>query len=148
MRAAFLVSLLLLSVFYAVLAFTSLNFLSATGRIAPGFFPQIIATLLVACTLYSTVIAFRGHENDEPISSDWQVSLGVAAMVGLLILTCQWLGALPGMVLFMLLSLSVLNRGRHMTNFLVGVLLPAGLFALFRYSLNASMPPGMLGLPL
>lgn len=148
MRAAFLVALLLVSVFYAALAFTDLNFLSATGRIAPGFFPQIIGTLLVAFTLYSTAVAFRHHASDEPVSADWRVALGVVAMVGVLILACQWLGALPGMMVFMLLALSVLNRGRYLTNVLVGVLLPAGLFALFRYSLNASMPRGVLDLPL
>lgn len=146
MKTVFLVALLLLSVFYAVLAFTGLNFLSPTGRIAPGFFPQIIGTLLVALTLYSTIIAFRRRQSDEPVASDWQDAAGVVAMVVVLILASHWLGALPGMVLFMLLALSVLNRGQHVTNVLVGVLLPVGLFALFRYSLNASMPPGTLGL--
>lgn len=148
MRAAFLVALLLLSVFYAVLAFTGLNFLSATGRIGPGFFPQIIGGLLVAFTLHSTVVEFRRRHSDEPISSDWKVTLGVAGMLLLLVLASHYLGALPGMIIFMLLSLVVLNRGRHVTNLAVGLLLPVGLFSLFRYWLNAAMPPGMLGLPL
>lgn len=148
MRAAFLVTLLLLSVFYAALAFVNFNFLSPTGRIAPGFFPQIISTLLVGMTLYCTAIEFRRKDADEPVSEDWRVVLGVLSMVFFLILACHWLGALPAMVLFMLLSLSVLNRGRHLTNVLVGVLLPVGIYTLFRYSLNAAMPPGMLGLPL
>lgn len=144
MRLAFLVALLLASVFYAALAFNDLNFLSARGRIGPGFFPQIIGALLVAITLYSTVVEFRHRDGGESISPDWRTSAGVAAMLILLIATSHWLGALPGMIIFMLLALSVLNRGRHATNLLVGVLLPVGLFALFRFWLNAAMPPGML----
>jgi len=142
MRLAFLVALLLLSVFYAVLSFGDLNFLSARGRIGPGFFPQIIATLLVAFTLYSTILEFRHRSGDEEISSDWRISASVAGMLVLLIVSSHWLGALPGMIIFMLLALTVLNRGRHVTNLLVGVLLPVGLFSLFRFWLNAAMPPG------
>lgn len=148
MRLAFLVALLLLSTFYAVLAFTDLNFLSARGRIAPGFFPQIIGSLLVAFTLYSAIVEFRRGNSDEQISLDWGITVVVAAMLALLIATSHWLGALPGMVIFMLLSLSVLNRGRHLTNLLVGVLLPVGLFSLFRFWLNAAMPPGVFGFAL
>lgn len=143
MRLAFLVALLLLSAFYAALAFGDLNFLSARGRIAPGFFPQIIASLLVALTLHSVAVEFRRREDSEYISSDWRVAASVAAMVTLLISASHWLGALPGMIIFMLLALSVLNRGRHVTNVLVGILMPAGLFYLFRFWLNAAMPPGV-----
>jgi putative tricarboxylic transport membrane protein len=145
MRLAFLVALLLLSVFYAGLAFNDLNFLSARGRIAPGFFPQIIGSLLVALTLYSTIVEFRRRDSDERISLDWGITALVVVMLALFIAASHLLGALPGMIIFMLLSLSVLNRGRHVTNLLVGVLLPVGLFTLFRFWLNAAMPPGIFG---
>lgn len=145
MRLVFLVALLLLSTFYTALAFTDLNFLSARGRIAPGFFPQIIGSLLVAFTLYSAIDEFRRPDRDERISLDWGITAVVAAMLALFIATSHLLGALPGMIIFMLLALSVLNRGRHLTNLLVGVLLPAGLFTLFRFWLNAAMPPGVFG---
>ncbi len=143
MRFVFLVALLLLSVFYAALAFNDLNFLSPRGRIAPGFFPQIIASLLVAFTFYSTIVEFRRRHSDDRLSLDWGITAIVAAMLVLLIATSHWLGALPGMIIFMVLALSVLNRGRHVTNLLIGVLLPVGLFTLFRFWLNAAMPPGM-----
>lgn len=146
MRTAFTTSLLLLSVFYTAIAFADLNFLSARGRIAPGFFPQIIGVLLVAFTLHTAVVEFRRRHSDEPMSADWRVTISVVGMLAVLILASHWLGALLGMVIFMLLALSVLNRGRYLTNVLVGVLLPVGMFALFRYSLNAAMPPGMIGL--
>ena len=148
MRAAFMLILLLLSVSYTGYAISELAFLGIRGRIGPGFFPQIIGVLLVGFTLYGTIMEFRRRRSDEALSDDWRVMVGVVAMSGVLIVACHYLGALPGMVLFMLLALSSLNRGRHVTNVLVATLLPVGIYALFRYSLNATMPPGMLGLPL
>jgi putative tricarboxylic transport membrane protein len=145
MRLAFLVVLLLLSMLYAAFAFGDLNFVSARGRIGPGFFPQIIASLLVAITLYTVLCELRHRQQDEEVSSDWRVAASVAATLVLLIVASHWLGALPGMVIFMLISLTLLNRGRHVTNLLVGTLLPAGLFFLFRYWLNAALPPGIFG---
>ena len=147
MRIVFTVTLLLLSVGYAAFAFSELNFLSARGRIGPGFFPQIIGGLLVAFTLYNTIVEFRTRRSDDVVSADFPVTIGVIVMLAGFIMASHWLGALPGMILFMLVTLSVLNRGGHLTNVLVGVLLPVGMFVLFRYSLNAAMPPGMLGLP-
>lgn len=145
MRLVFLVALLLLSAFYAALAFNDFDFLSPRGRIAPGFFPQIISSLLVALTLYSTIVEFRRRHSDERLSQDWGITAIVAAMLVLLIGGSHWLGALPGMIIFMVLALTVLNRGRHATNLLIGVLLPVGLFTLFRFWLNAAMPPGVFG---
>lgn len=147
MRIVFTVTLLLLSVGYAAFAFADLNFLSPRGRIAPGFFPQIIGGLLVAFTLYNTIVEFRNRDADETISVDFPITIGVVVMLAGFIMASHWLGALPGMILFMLVTLSVLNRGNHLTNVLVGILLPVGMFVLFRYSLNAAMPPGMIGLP-
>jgi hypothetical protein len=46
----------------------------------------------------------------------------------------------------MLTTLSVLNRGRMLQNIAVSVGLPVVLFLLFDVWLNASMPPGVLGL--
>ena len=145
MRLMFLGFLLLLSTVFAVFAFSDLNFVSARGRIGPGFFPQIIATLLVAITLYSTLREFRHREQDAEVSSDWRVAASVAATVVLLILSSHWLGALPGMVIFMVAALYLLNPGRHATNLLVGILLPAGLFFMFRFWLNAALPRGIFG---
>jgi hypothetical protein len=41
----------------------------------------------------------------------------------------------------------VLNRGKTVQNVAVSVGLPVALFLLFDVWLNASMPPGLLGLP-
>ncbi len=148
MRAVFTIVLLMLSVFYTGFAISELQFLGARGRIGPGFFPQIIGVLLVALVLYNAIIEFRRRHSEEPIAIDWTATLGVAGLSAVLILACHWLGALPGMILFMISALFAFNRGRHLTNILVGALLPIGIFTLFRYALNATLPPGMLGLPL
>lgn len=147
MRIVFTSSLLLLSVFFTAMAFADLNFLSARGRIAPGFFPQIVGTLLVVFTLYAVIDDYRRRDTEAQITSDWRVTAVVVTLVAILIVGSHYMGALAGMVIFMLLALSILNKGRHLTNVLVGVILPVGLFTLFRYTLNASLPPGMLGLP-
>ncbi len=140
--------LLMLSVFYAGFAISELQFLGVLGRIGPGFFPQTIGVLLVALVLYSTIIEFRRRDSEAPIAIGWKATAGIAGLSAVLILACHWLGALPGMIVFMVLALSAFNRGRHLTNILVGALLPIGIFALFRYPLNAALPPGILDLPL
>jgi hypothetical protein len=148
MRAIFMLVLLMLSVFYAGFAISELQFLGVRGRIGPGFFPQTIGVLLVALMLYSAIMEFRQRHTEEPIAIDWKAASGVAGLSAVLFLACHWLGALPGMILFMVMALSTFNRGRHLTNVLVGALLPIGIYALFRYPLNAALPPGMFGLPL
>lgn len=148
MRIAFLLALLALSVFYTALAFIDHEFLSARGRIAPGFFPQIIGTLLTVFLIFATTEAVKKNRNESVAGSNIMVSGGISLMVGLLILTSHYLGALPGMLIFMLLALFTLNRGRYVTNLALGILLPVGLYSLFRFTLNAALPPGMLGLPL
>ena len=148
MRAGFTLALLVPAAFYAILAFNGLNFLSPAGRIGPGFFPQIIGALLVAMCLYSLVSDLEQRDHDEPVSRLWLVVAVVAALSGLLVAAIYVLGALPGMILFMLLALSYLNRGRHLQNALLGAALPIAIFVLFRYGLNATMPDGILGLSL
>ena len=68
MRLVFTSSLLLISVFFTAMAFADLNFLSARGRIAPGFFPQIIGTLLVIFLLYAVAHDFRRRDDDDAVT--------------------------------------------------------------------------------
>jgi hypothetical protein len=51
------------------------------------------------------------------------------------------------MVVYMLATLSVLNRGRTMQNVAISVGFPLALFLLFDRWLNASIPSDALGLP-
>ena len=48
------------------------------------------------------------------------------------------------MVAFLLATLTVLNRGRHVQNLAVAVLLPTAIYLLFDVWLNAAIPRGMI----
>lgn len=146
MRAAFTLALLALAVAYTMMAFDGLAFLSARGRIGPGFFPRIVGVLLIVACLYSLAIDLRQHGWREPLGRSWRIVAAVAALSGLLVAAIDVLGALAGMLLFMLLSLAVLNRERPWQTVLLGTLLPIAIFVLFRYGLKATMPDGVLGL--
>ncbi len=146
MRAAFTLALLLLAIVYTILAFGDLNFLSATGRIGPGFFPRIIGVLLIAGCLLNLVTDLKERRAGDALTRGWRVVGVVCALCAVLIVALQTLGALPGMIVFMLLSLFILNERRPVHNVLLGTLLPLTIFVLFRYGLNATMPEGMLGI--
>ena len=51
------------------------------------------------------------------------------------------------MVVYLLATLSLLNRGRTLQNVAISLCLPLALFLLFDRWLNASIPPDALGLP-
>jgi hypothetical protein len=145
MRAGFLLAVLALGGGYTLLAFAELSWLSSAGRLGPGFFPRIIGGCLVALCLYSLYADRRLGE--DPGSEHWRAALGVAALSAAFVALLDVLGGLLAMVLFMAAILYFLNRGRPVQNALMAVLLPAGLYLLFRVWLNAAMPSGMLPLP-
>lgn len=147
MRQAFSLFLLAVAVYYTWIAFDQLSFLTANGRLGPGFFPRLIGISLIVTLLYSMVVDRRfGLTEDEgtPHLRDLAVFLALGA---LFVASLPLLGGLLSMVAFMLAALSVFNRGRHLQNLLVSVLLPAGLFLLFDTWLNAGLPEGVLPFP-
>jgi hypothetical protein len=145
MRAGFLGALLLLAGGYSYVAFADLSYLSSTGRLGPGFFPRIIGAALIVLCAFS-LYADRGRA-PEPRSRYWRT---LAAMVGVsaaFVLALEVIGGLLSMIAFMAAALAFLNRGRHVQNALIALLLPIGVYLLFRVWLNAAMPQGMLPLP-
>jgi hypothetical protein len=145
MRLAFTAAILALALFYTYWAFAELSFWSSAGRLGPGFFPRIIGlALIVACVL--TLAGDLGKREGGAVSSYWRITLVVAGLSGAFILVLNVLGGPLAMVVYMLTTLSVLNRGRMLQNIAVSVGLPVVLFLLFDVWLNASMPPGVLGL--
>ncbi|HJT62358.1 MAG TPA: tripartite tricarboxylate transporter TctB family protein [Burkholderiales bacterium] len=145
MRAGFLGALLLVAGGYSYVAFAELTYLSSAGRLGPGFFPRIIGAALVALCAYS-LYADRGLA-PEPRSPFWRTT---AAMVGLsaaFVLMLEVIGGLLSMMAFMAATLALLNRGRHLQNALVALVLPIAFYLLFRVWLNAAIPRGMLPLP-
>jgi hypothetical protein len=146
MRVAFTTVILCVAVFYTYWAFAELSFLSSTGRLGPGFFPRIIGAALIGICLLTLAGDRRKREDDGALSSFWGITLVVAAVSGVFILVLDLLGGPLAMVLYMLTTLSLLNRGRTLQNVAVSIGLPIALFLLFDVWLNASMPQGVLGL--
>jgi hypothetical protein len=145
MRLAFTAAILCLAVFYTYWAFAELSFWSSAGRLGPGFFPRIIGlALIVACLL--TLAGDLKKREAFALSSYWRITLVVAGLSGAFILVLNVLGGPLAMVVYMLATLSVLNRGKILQNVAVSIALPLALFLLFDVWLNASMPQGVLGL--
>jgi putative tricarboxylic transport membrane protein len=150
MKAAFLVAVLGAALLYTYTAFVELTFLTMTGRLGPGFFPRVIGVLLVVACLYNLFVLARpsGPEAGEREGGDWRITAAVVALSAGFIALLEVLGGLVAMVLFLFAALSVLNRGRLAQNLIISVLLPAGVHLLFVVWLKASMPTGLIPLPI
>ena len=144
MRAAFTVAILCLAVYYTYVAFVDLNFLSSTGRLGPGFFPRIVGVLLILACLYELAVELRRRDRDVPRSQFARVTLLVAVLSGLFVLSLEFLGGPIAMVVFMLVSLFILNRGHPVQNVVIGTILPLSLYLLFNVWLNAPLPEGII----
>lgn len=147
MRAGFLLAVLVCAGYYSALAFADLGYVSPTGRLGPGFFPRILGVSLVALCLYSLYADRTRAERDDAVSPHWRAAAAVAALSGAFVALLNVAGGLVSMVLFMAAALHLLNRGRHLQNALIALLLPGAVYVLFTVWLKASMPRGVLGLP-
>ena len=148
MRVAFLLVVLFASGFYTYVAFADLAFLSVSGRLGPGFFPRLIGILLMAFCLWGLWSEFkRGRSEVERASSHWRTSGLVVVLTGGLVLSLNLLGGVLAMAAFLLVSLSLLNRGHHRQNLAVAVVFPGSIYLLFDRLLNAAMPDGVMALP-
>jgi hypothetical protein len=145
MRAGFLGALLLLAGGYSFVAFADLSYLSSTGRLGPGFFPRIIGASLTALCAYSLYADRAGTA--EPLSAFWRTLAAVAGLSAAFVLALELIGGLLSMMAFLAATLALLNRGRHLQNAAIALVLPIGFYLLFKVWLNAAMPRGMLPLP-
>jgi hypothetical protein len=147
MRLAFTAAILCLAVLYTYWAFADLSFLSSTGRLGPGFFPRIVGLILIVACVLTLAGDLGQRRSDRGLSSFWGITLLVAALSGAFVLLLEILGGALAMVVFMLATLSVLNRGKPVQNVAISLGLPLALFLLFDRWLHASLPPDALGLP-
>jgi hypothetical protein len=147
MRAGFLLAILLLAGYYSYAAFAELPYLTAAGRLGPGFFPRIIGASLVALCAYSLYADARAARAGQALSPFWRTAVVVALLTAAFVLLLEVLGGLLSMIVFMAAALAFLNRGRPLQNALLALLLPLSLYLLFVVWLNAAMPRGMLALP-
>ena len=145
MRTGLLAAILLLAGGYSYVAFAELSYLSSAGRLGPGFFPRIIGVSLAALCAWS-LYADRARAA-EPLSPFWRTFAVVAALSAAFVMALELIGGLLSMIAFMAAALAYLNRGRHVQNALLALVLPIGFYLLFKVWLNAAMPRGMLPLP-
>lgn len=145
MRAGFLAAILLLAGGYSYVAFAELSYLSSTGRLGPGFFPRIIGASLTVLCAYSLYADRRWGA--QPLAPFWRTLAVVAVLSAAFVLALELIGGLLSMIAFMAATLAFLNRGRHLQNTLLALVLPIGFYLLFKVWLNAAMPRGMLPLP-
>lgn len=153
-RTVFFGVLLIVLVVYTEMAF-ELEWVTAAGRIGPGFFPRIIGLLGAVICLGAVLNSLRpGVGDDEDLLEDevgegdlgrHPVPLLLAVVAAaLLLVTFLSLGAIVAGALFMFGMLAFLNPGRWVFNTVLSVAIPLGLYLLFQTALNAGLPEGIL----
>ena len=144
MRAAFTAVILCLSVLYTYWAFTDLNFLSQMGRLGPGFFPRIIGVCLTLACLVDLAIELSRRSEPLPRSEYVGTVVLLVVLTGLFVFSLNIVGGVVAMAAFLLVTLTVLNRGRLIQNLAIAILLPTAIYFLFDVWLNAAIPQGMI----
>lgn len=148
MRIVFLVGILAGAVYYSYVAFADLGFMTRTGRLGPGFFPRIIGVAAIAITLWTLVEELRRNRTEEADRQQWaDVALLIGLALGYAVLL-RLFGGFIATVIFLGVTLSLLNRGQPGKNLLISLLVPGGVYLLFDRVLNANMPPALFELPL
>jgi putative tricarboxylic transport membrane protein len=142
-RALFSGAFLAFALAYTLLAF-SLPMMVESKQIGPGFFPRILGGMLIAASLYALVRDFREPADDEASSDYWRTVALVTAIMVAFVAMLSIVGALVAMVLFMFVTLYVLNREGMITNVLLSILLPVSLYLLFDVWLNTTLPRGII----
>jgi putative tricarboxylic transport membrane protein len=161
-RLLFLAAVTVVAAAYTVMAF-DLEWRIDNGQIGPGFFPRIVGGLTVVGCLVAIARMLLGGSGSSSSSAptadaDEEAELGIegdgrtdawvtAVAVGCMVLcylVFEPLGALLATILFLAVLLTVVNRGHHLQNALVSVLVPVGMYLLFEVLLDSGLPPGLV----
>lgn len=147
MRIVFFVVLLAAAIYYTYVAFADLNFLTRTGRPGPGFFPRSIGILSIGFILWSLITELRSTNRERTDPARWRdVVLLMGLCLGYVVML-RLFGGFVATVLFLGVTLMILNRGRLRQNAMLAILIPGGVYLLFDRVLNANMPPALFELP-
>jgi putative tricarboxylic transport membrane protein len=156
-RTLFFAVLLVVMAVYTQMAF-DLLWVTAAGRIGPGFFPRIIGVLslvIIAWGLVKSLLPGAVDDEDGIGGEDeaGEADLGkhpiplilvLAAAVVFLLIFFVPLGAIVGSALFLLAVLFLLNRKQPVVNVVIALGLPVLVYLLFQTALNAGLPAGIL----
>ena len=141
--------------FYTEMAF-ELEWRTAAGRIGPGFFPRIVGCS--GCVLTTRRAGRQRCATPEPRTrpSRWRDEVGDAdlgqhpallragAGVVAFSASCSSLGAIVASIGVHAGRAMLLNRGRHVHQRVLSLLLPLGMYLLFQTLLNAGLPEGIM----
>lgn len=121
------------------------------GRIGPGFFPRIVGLATIACCVVAAVQSLRpateeDEQDDVPLGRHPKAMLQFTGAAVVFLLLLVPLGAIVAAAAFLLVTLTLLDRGHLVRNVAISVLLPAGMYLLFQVGLNAGLPSGVLPL--
>ncbi|AGI70256.1 putative TTT-family transporter small permease TctB component (plasmid) [Octadecabacter antarcticus 307] len=149
MRLAFLLVVLAGAIFYSYVAFVDLSFMTRSGRLGPGFFPRIVGSFMVVFVSWSILDALREGQafvGEAPDGGWTDTAILIALAVGYAVLL-RLFGGLIATVIYLTVTLSLLNRRRYLLNCILALTVPGGVYILFDTVLNANMPPALLDLP-
>lgn len=165
MKPLFLLSLLAGALFYTYHGF-HLSYLTRTGRMGPGFFPQIIGVILLVVILYSLVMDRRIAATPEPSGDStatetqpstevepkitaavrWRDTLLMVGLATGFVWSLTVLGGVLAMIFYIFVTLLIFNRGRHLRNIAVSVVVPILIYLLFSVWLSSPIPEGMIAI--
>jgi putative tricarboxylic transport membrane protein len=134
------------SLAYFIMGF-NYSFYTDDGRLGAGFFPRVVGGGMLLVALLNLLSEIRDREATEP-NEYWKDILLIGGLMFAFVGTMQIIGAVPGMFLFILVVLHLLNPGRWATNIGLAVGLPVFIHLLFRVWLNAALPTGRFEIPL
>jgi hypothetical protein len=109
--------------------------------------PRIIGVSLVAMCVLSLYADMKQLRSSEAGSPAWRSAAVLALLSGVFVALLELIGGLLSMMVFMAAALWIFNRGRHLQNAIVAVVLPLCTYLVFNVWLRASMPRGVLSLP-
>lgn len=155
--AVFLAIVICVGLGYTAMAL-DMEWRTSSGLIGPGFFPVVLGVGIVACaaTVLARILLRRrarsSHSEgsstpvEEPVpESPWVLTtVALVALMAVLVVFLQPLGAVIGSALFMLATLQILNPAGRVTNVVLSLALPVGLYLLLETLLGAGLPPGLI----
>jgi hypothetical protein len=122
----------------------------------PGFFPKILAVLLIVLGLLLAAVAIREKapesDDDGDLASDGESSgprgmvrpVAVLVVFGVIAPLVAVIGYIPAMVLLVLVVLYGIERRRDFRSMLVVILIPVATYVLFAHVFAIPLPSGPL----
>lgn len=117
---------------------------TAAGRIGPGFFPRLVGLAALALCVVAAIRSLRPTDGADAAARYPKALLRFTGASLVFVLALEPLGAIVASALFLLVTLTQLDRTRPIRTAAIAVLLPIGLYLLFQVGLNAGLPSGIL----